>query len=274
MKVDGDINFTSNNSLELIDGFENLKIIEGDFNIELVKRIRGFTSLETIGRFFDIRNRIEEIPSFNLLNSVGAGFRISNTNITTINGFEQIISIGQEYFLDDWFILSNNPNLNSVVGFEFEKALLRLAVSTGLEIGELLAISESDYNFSEQKLLISKRLSSKELVYINKDGATREVPLDLLAVNAIEKLIELTKDHCAEECLFIDNTGNSEVVNFKFLAINSKTNLTVRNRYYCNNNLLFEPEKAHYVRLVSFEINSKEINMDYIVDQSKEKDSQ
>ncbi len=49
--------------------------------------------------------------------------------------------------------------LSSVVGFQFEKALIQLAISTGLNLCELMAITECDYDFANKKLLISKRLT-------------------------------------------------------------------------------------------------------------------
>ena len=115
--IGDDVNFTSNEKLETINGFENLESINGDFNIEYIKNIRGFSNLKSIGRFFDIRKEVEEIPSFNELVSIGAGFRIENTNISSINGFNKLLKVGESFFLEDWFMLSNNPSLNQVTGF-------------------------------------------------------------------------------------------------------------------------------------------------------------
>jgi integrase len=143
---------------------------------------------------------------------------VSENLVKNINVGERSIQDKQKFSDDEINLL-----LYSVAGFKSEKALMQLAISTGLEIGELMAITVSDYDFASQKLLINKRLVSGKLVNTNKDGSTREVPLEPLAISAIEELAELAKDHCADECLFIDTSGKVEVVRVKFLAINSKT---------------------------------------------------
>jgi len=116
--IENDLNLTSNASLMFVDGFENLEYINNDLNIEDVRTLRGFTNLRKITRFFDIRNNsVEEIPSFDALEEVGAGLRISDTGIRQINGFNNLLRVGAAFFLKDWFILKDNPNLTSVVGF-------------------------------------------------------------------------------------------------------------------------------------------------------------
>jgi gliding motility-associated-like protein len=116
--IGDDLNFTTNTILPLIDGFNSLISIGNDLNVESVNRILGFNNLKTIVRFFDVSgNGVEEIPSFNKLETIGAGFRIRDTNITNIIGFNLLQTVGNNYFLEDWFILSNNPNLNNVSGF-------------------------------------------------------------------------------------------------------------------------------------------------------------
>ncbi|MGB0879745.1 MAG: T9SS type B sorting domain-containing protein [Polaribacter sp.] len=117
-KIDDDLNFTSNPNLLLTNGFNSLHTVGNDFNIELTKGITGFNSLKSIGRFFDIVGiDVQEIADFNALEFIGAGFRIENTSITKIEGFTLLNKIGHLFFLEDWFILSNNPNLNIVIGF-------------------------------------------------------------------------------------------------------------------------------------------------------------
>lgn len=121
--IDEDLNLTSNPVLTEVIGFEELLIIGGDLNIESAKIIQGFGKLQIVERFFDIRGiGVEEIPSFNLLENVGAAFRIQNTSIKSFEGFNNLKRVGEKYFLEDWFIVSNNNVLSNVKGFGlFEK---------------------------------------------------------------------------------------------------------------------------------------------------------
>jgi hypothetical protein len=121
--IGDDLNLTLNPILEEAIGFEKLVSIGNDLNIENVKIIRGFQQLRTIERFFDIRGSgVEEVPSFPLLEIVGAAFRIESTNVRAITGYNSLKSVGEQYFLEDWFIVSNNKLLSSVIGFgQFEK---------------------------------------------------------------------------------------------------------------------------------------------------------
>ena len=113
-----DLNLTLNPILEEAIGFEKLVSIGNDLNIENVKIIRGFEQLRTIDRFFDIRGEgVEEVPNFPLLETVGAAFRIENTSVKNIKGYNSLKRVGEKYFLEDWFIVSNNKLLSSVVGF-------------------------------------------------------------------------------------------------------------------------------------------------------------
>ncbi len=118
-----DLNLTSNPNLQEVNGFQELTYIGIDLNIESAKIIQGFNKLQIIERFFDIRGaEVEVIPNFNLLENVGAGFRIQNTSIQSFEGFNNLKRVGEKYFLEDWFIVSNNKVLNNVKGFgRFEK---------------------------------------------------------------------------------------------------------------------------------------------------------
>jgi gliding motility-associated-like protein len=118
-----DLNLTSNPNLKEVVGFQGLTYIGSDLNIESARIIQGFNKLQIIERFFDIRGiGVEEIPSFNLLENVGGAFRIQNTSIQSFEGFNNLKRVGENYFLEDWFIVSNNSVLNAVKGFgRFEK---------------------------------------------------------------------------------------------------------------------------------------------------------
>ncbi len=116
--INNDFNITSNPKLTEIIGFNELTYVGNDFDIEDAKIIRGFDKLQIIERFFEIRGKgVEEIPNFKRLESIGASFRIINTNISKINAFDNLKKVGEKYFLEDWFILSNNEALTEITGF-------------------------------------------------------------------------------------------------------------------------------------------------------------
>ncbi|PQJ74717.1 T9SS type B sorting domain-containing protein [Polaribacter gangjinensis] len=117
IEIFSDLNLTSNPKLFSIDGFNELRVIGNDLNIEFIKEIHGFDNLRFVNRYLDFRNGIEKIPSFNNLEKVGAGFRIQNTSLQSINGFNSLLKTGDDFFLEDWFIISENPILNEVRGF-------------------------------------------------------------------------------------------------------------------------------------------------------------
>lgn len=118
-KIENDLNFTSNPSLENIIGFSELNYIGNDFNIQTAKIINGFENLKIIERFFEITGvEVEQIPSFKNLQNVGAGFKIQGTSIQNIEGFNALQRLGEKYFLEDWLIVSDNKLLNNVSGFE------------------------------------------------------------------------------------------------------------------------------------------------------------
>lgn len=113
-----DLNIRINPNLEAVDGFNALEHIGTDLFIENAKLVKGFEKLKSIERFFEINGEtIEELGSFSALEYVGGAFRISNTNLQRIEGFNKLKNIGDRYFLEDWFILNNNPNLSEVKGF-------------------------------------------------------------------------------------------------------------------------------------------------------------
>ena len=116
--ISNDLNFTSNPTLMQVDGFNSLELIGNDLNVESIRSLTGFTKLKKITSFVDIRkSTVEIIPSFESLEEVGAGFRISDTGIKEISGFNNLLKVGHIFFLEDWFIVKNNPALNKVQGF-------------------------------------------------------------------------------------------------------------------------------------------------------------
>lgn len=107
-----------NPNLLKISSFHKLKSISNNFRIETAKDISGFESLETTGNHFELFGiGIEKIPNFNSFISSGGRFSIEDTSITSFNGLNNLLTVGDASFEDDWFKISNNLKLNSILGF-------------------------------------------------------------------------------------------------------------------------------------------------------------
>jgi integrase len=106
-------------------------------------------------------------------------------------------------------------------GYESEKALIQLIISTGMTISELMALTVCDYDAVNSQLTISKALILGKLVKSNKE---RLVLLDSIAVKAMEKLISLVKGNAPENCQLIVQGNKVETFELTFLATSSKTN--------------------------------------------------
>lgn len=108
-----------NKSLETIDSFDALETIGWDLEISnsALLSIQGFKNLKTITRFFNIPSfgesspLLKSIPSFNNLETIGAGLNISGTGLTNISGFNNLKTIGE------WFIMYENNELTTIDGF-------------------------------------------------------------------------------------------------------------------------------------------------------------
>lgn len=111
--------------------------------------------------------------------------------------------------------------LSGINGFDSEKALMQIILSTGISISELMAITECDVDITNKRLVIRKSLVLGKLVNSKKE---REVFLDQLSVNAVKNLISIAKKNTLQECQIITNANEVGTVEYKFLAINSKTN--------------------------------------------------
>jgi gliding motility-associated-like protein len=125
VEVGKSLNFNGNDTLSEINGFMALESIgeiadlnqEGDFIIRNNNRlitITGFENLKTVYRYLEIsnfifQNSITKIPDFNLLETIGAEFSIQNTLITSLSGFNSLISIRG-------FTLVDNSNLKVIDG--------------------------------------------------------------------------------------------------------------------------------------------------------------
>ena len=90
-----------------------------------------------------------------------------------------------ERLVEDKDVFSENETEKLLLGFDdfdIENLLIQLIIFTGLTIGELMALTECDYDAANNRLLISKAVVSGELVYSNTDSSIREVFLNQLAV--------------------------------------------------------------------------------------------
>lgn len=105
--ADGSILFTTglsvarNDQLEILDGFENLREVEGrfGFNGEALRDVIGFENLQTVGgRFsFSFVNQLTEITGFGSLTSIGGTLNIQqNQQIQNLNFLSSLQSIGED----------------------------------------------------------------------------------------------------------------------------------------------------------------------------------
>lgn len=76
-----------------------------------------------------------------------------------------------------------------------EKAIVTLALCTGLRINELIAITVNSYHRESKILYIEQSLVSSIIKSTKTDDSTRAVELSEYAIRALEFLIRLTKDH-------------------------------------------------------------------------------
>jgi len=124
--TEGDFQIHGNDDLLEIDGFNALETINGNFSIgsTSLTSIQGFLNLKTINRFFGISTsngnyspNLVSIPLFNALETIGSGFSIEKTAITSLSGFENLTSLGNLNPPSGWFILVDNNNLTVIDGF-------------------------------------------------------------------------------------------------------------------------------------------------------------
>ncbi|MBU2929014.1 T9SS type B sorting domain-containing protein [Winogradskyella psychrotolerans] len=123
--TEGNFLITGNNSLININGFNTLETIGWDFHIgsNALVSVQGFNNLKTVTRYFNIAGDLSEaspnlvsIPLFNALELIGAGFKIVNSGITQLSGFNSLITIGSIIPSSGWFILTDNNNLTTIDG--------------------------------------------------------------------------------------------------------------------------------------------------------------
>jgi integrase len=158
-----------------------------------------------------------------VLNSV---YKLALLNGLVSENLVQSVYVGKR-LVEDKDVFSENEIEKLLLGFDdfdIEKVLIQLIIFTGLTIGELMALTECDYDAANNRLRISKTIVSGEIVYSNKDGSIREVLLNQLALEAIERLIDFALENTHEECQVLTSHNNLETKKFKFLALNSKTN--------------------------------------------------
>lgn len=111
-------------TLESIGALANLNQ-GGDFNIGQnpnLNTISGFDSLSTIYRWLKISsnnelNGLSSIPDFNSLEIVGGGLIIDTTNITSLSGFNSLLSTGDYVISTGSIRIVDNQFLQTINGF-------------------------------------------------------------------------------------------------------------------------------------------------------------
>jgi len=112
-RVGGGMVIADNNGLVEINGFNNLESVKNRVLIEFhdnLERISGFNNLifdaeldsasSSFGLTIQFNNRLEEINGFNELQGTAGTFSIrDNINLTTINGFGNLETIGFDFYV-------------------------------------------------------------------------------------------------------------------------------------------------------------------------------
>lgn len=104
-----------------------------------------------------------------------------------------------------------------------EKALITLALCTGVRTNELIAITADAYNADKKILYIDQSLVFGMVKNTKTDGSTRVVELNEYAINALEYLINLTKDYEETSYNFYIGKKIHEKRKSIFIAINPNT---------------------------------------------------
>ncbi|MAD98141.1 MAG: hypothetical protein CMB99_12515 [Flavobacteriaceae bacterium] len=139
--IGNDLNINFNPKLEAVIGFNKLQSVGNDFFIRDATVIRGFSLLQTVSRNFEIiGNGIESIEGFGQLTYAGGGFSITETSIQKLIGFDNMERVGAINVGEDWFKISQNPNLNEVTGFG-----LLIYVDGNVEVQENTSLSNCSW---------------------------------------------------------------------------------------------------------------------------------
>lgn len=113
-----------NESLVDIDAFGKLEVIGdvegsfGDFSISVNDNLTGFpklTRLTTIGRDFDIygNGALETVDGLDILTTVGGSFRLEeNSALASLPDFGELTTVGRD------FIISDNEAMETIDGFD------------------------------------------------------------------------------------------------------------------------------------------------------------
>jgi hypothetical protein len=158
----GQINFTTNQRLELLPKFNRL--IFTDRSILLnnlgIKEISGFDSLKTVGNEFFItgNDSLKIIQGFSSLEESG-NFRISENPLCRINGFGKLININGNLYIglvgiESLQFISTLRNINEVFNINNNKNLVDLTSMSNLRlssISQLFIVSNNALSICHEK---------------------------------------------------------------------------------------------------------------------------
>ena len=128
---------TKNGGLKTISGFEKLERIGGNFTVsrnEDLTSFTGFSSLVNAEGWFTISDneRLPNLPDFDSLKLIGNNLTIeNNSSLTIIDGFAQLESIMRS------FSIRNNSNLVTLAGFGQLKNVVFVMQFTGLNLSSI-----------------------------------------------------------------------------------------------------------------------------------------
>lgn len=146
--------------------------------------------------------------------------------LITVNPITSHKTLRTENCLPDPFTKNEIATLVTSDTCESETALITLALSTGLRISELLAISSEVYDRNNKTLLVDQGVVNGLYVYPKTELSQRTIDLTQPAVDAIERLLKLSalkeattygftdvnrKKTCRKRKLLARSTQNGEI---------------------------------------------------------------
>ena len=176
--------------INLIGNKEIQNISQSDWNL-LISQLMDKYSARTVNQYLVLlRSTLETAVQNGLL----------DRNPIAVHKF---LKVGN--CLPDPFSRNEISTLLSSSGYDSEKQLIKLGISTGLRISELLAVSSECFNREAKTLLIDQSLVNGNYVATKTLSSERLVELTKPAFDAMEKLVALS---ALFEPTTYDFTGN------------------------------------------------------------------
>lgn len=142
-EIGGNLQIRYCQGLSLIDGFYQIEKIGNSFlfsEIALI-HLKGFGKLKIIHGDFEISKLPHGITTFDELETIGGGFKISTTGINLLTGFNKLSTVGSLDPEGGDFILRTNEELTELSGFNgLTKIYGDLEISTNVSLPDIKGI--------------------------------------------------------------------------------------------------------------------------------------